>query len=92
MQAIVGWVVWDLCAAVTAMQLMASYRLTGARRQAAFPGGLQGALRSALAVALLVPPWPKLHLLWCFPLAYLPGLFIPMAVLGLRVCGAANGD
>ena len=87
---IVSWVVWGVCAALTAMQLMAWYGFTRARRESAFPVGVQAGLWLTLVVAFLVEPWSKLHLLWCFPLAYLGGLFIPMVIVGLRMRGAAN--
>lgn len=87
---IVGWVVWDLCAALTAMQVMAWYGFTRAGRESAFPLGVQAGLWLTLEVAFLVEPWSKLHLLWCFPLAYLAGLFMPTVIVGLRMRGAAN--
>ena len=85
MWTIVSWVIWGLCAALTAMQVMAWYGFSRAGRESAFPLGVQAGLWLTLEVAFLVEPWSKLHLLWCFPLAYFVGLFIPMVIAGLRM-------
>jgi hypothetical protein len=59
-----------------------------AGREYAFPAGVQAGLFVALVLAFLTGPWSKLHLLWCFPVAYFAGLYIPMAIARLRITRA----
>ena len=87
---IVGWVLWGICAVVTAMQVMAWHGFTRALEESAFPLGVQAALWLVLLVVFLVEPWSKLHLLWCFPLTYFAGLFIPMGITRLRRRGVVD--
>jgi hypothetical protein len=82
---IAGWVVWGLCAALSAVWVLTWYGYLRAGREYAFPLGVQAGLWLTLVVAFLVQPWSKFHLLWCFPIAYFAGLFIPMVIMGLRI-------
>jgi len=81
---IAGWVIWGLCAALSAVWVLTWYGYLRAGREYAFPLGVQAGLWLTLVAAFLVQPWSKFHLLWCFPIAYFAGLFIPMAIVRLR--------
>jgi Kef-type K+ transport system membrane component KefB len=84
---VAGWVVWSVCALLALLQVVAWYSFARAGKESAFPLGVQALLWLALVVAFLLESWSKLHLLWCFPLAYLAGLFIPMFVVAGRLRG-----
>jgi len=88
MWAIVGWIVWGLCAALTGTYAVTWYEFARARRDSALALGVQAGLWLSLVVAFVVEPWSKLHLLWCFPLAYFAGLFIASVTVGLRMYAA----
>ena len=81
---IAGWVVWGMCAVLSALWVLEWRAYTRAGRSYALPLGIQTGLWLALVVAFLIQPWSKFHLLWCFPVAWIVGQFIPMVLMGLR--------
>ena len=85
---IAGWVVWGLCAVLSAVWVLLWLGYARAGREYAFPLGVQAGLWLTLVAAFLTQPWSKLHLLWCFPIAYFVGLLIPMVIAGLRITRA----
>lgn len=80
---VLGWVAWSALAFVSISWVYGCRTYVAIKRGVSSITVTQTMLLLLLAVGFLVFPWPKLHVLWAAPLAYLaPYLLLPIPVVG----------